>query len=144
MAGRADTDANALLRDKGLRTTRCRRAVLATVAAADEPLTVEQIADALAGEGFDLSTIYRTVETFEQHGMLNRLDLGDGTRRYCGCDGHHHHIRCLKCGRIDKVDLCLVERMQGAIEKTLGYRIVDHSLVFTGVCRRCRRTRPGT
>ena len=139
MATASHSDAHRRLQEHGLRSTRCRRAVLAVIDAAAEPMTVEQIADALAGEGFDLSTIYRNVETFERHGLLNRLDMGDDVRRYCGCDGHHHHIRCLRCGRIDKVDVCLIEQMEGAIEQELGYKIVNHALVFTGLCRKCRR-----
>jgi Fe2+ or Zn2+ uptake regulation protein len=149
MTDRAAAETDALLRSKGLRATGCRRAVLALLADAQEPMSVEQIAaalgrarhgrQALGGRRFDLSTIYRSVEAFERCGLVNRLELGDDVRRYCRCDGHHHHIRCLKCGRIDKVELCLIERMAGQIERSMGYRIVDHHLVFSGLCRACRR-----
>jgi Fe2+ or Zn2+ uptake regulation protein len=139
MASGAQHDAAQALRDSGLRNTRCRRAMLILLREADEPLTVEQIADRLAADGFDVSTIYRNVESFDRHGLVSRVDFGDDVRRYCARDGHHHHIRCLRCGRIDSVETCLIERMEAAIRRRLGYSIVGHSLVFTGLCRDCRR-----
>ena len=139
MADSSQFDAQAMLQRCGLRCTRCRRAVLEVICASREPMTVEQIAGVLGEQGFDLSTIYRNVETFERRGLINRLDMGDGVRRYCGCDGHHHHIRCVRCGRIDRVDWCLIERMESQIAQSLGYKIIDHSLVFTGLCGKCRR-----
>ena len=143
MARHAQPDFAEALRRKGLRSTRCRRAMLRALAEAEEPMTAEQIAGALAAEGFDLSTIYRNVETFERQGLFHRVDMGDGVRRYCSRDGHHHHIRCLRCGRIDHVETCLIERMEAKIERSLGYRIVDHHLVFTGLCRACRGSKRG-
>jgi Fur family ferric uptake transcriptional regulator len=82
-------------------------------------------------------------------GLLARLDFGDGQARYelsreHARKSHHHHLVCVRCGRIvdytdfikDEVDL--IERSEKGLARKYGFKITDHEIIFKGVCGRCQ------
>ncbi len=97
-------EARQLLRDQGLRCTSCRVAVVRHLAGADSPLSHNEVADALEGDGFDKSTIYRSLVELSDAGLANRLDLGDHTYRFElideGPETYHPHFLCIDCGEV--------------------------------------------
>jgi Fe2+ or Zn2+ uptake regulation protein len=88
----------------------------------------------------DYSTVFRAVGVLEGKGLIQRIDLGDGLSRYEARRDHHEHVRCDVCGRVAEVRGCVVEGAAREIERTTGYRLTSHSLVFSGVCPECART----
>ena len=85
----------------------------------------------------DYSTVFRAVGVLEGKGLIQRIALGDGLSRYEARRDHHEHVRCDVCGRVAEVQGCVVEGAAHEIERTTGYRLTSHSLVFSGVCPEC-------
>lgn len=105
---------------------------------APTPLKVEEIHERLRqvpGErDINLSSVYRTVNLLQGLRVVRRIQLGDGTLRYELAEdyrGHHHHLVCETCGRIEDVRRCPVE---GA---DLGVAVRSHYLELFGLCRHC-------
>jgi Fur family transcriptional regulator, ferric uptake regulator len=90
----------------------------------------------------DYSSVFRAVGVLEGKGHIQRIDLGDGLSRYEARRDHHEHVRCDRCGRVAEVQGCVVEGAAREIERSTGYRLTSHSLVFSGVCPECAVTAP--
>ncbi|HQI80248.1 MAG TPA: transcriptional repressor [Deltaproteobacteria bacterium] len=88
-----------------------------------------------------LGTVYRNLEHLSSSGMIKRLDLGGGQRRFDFVNDDHMHIRCIACGRVDDVVLnqgqgmTTIEEMVGTAS---GYQVLGCSMEFQGICPRCR------
>ena len=137
-----------LLKEKDLRLTPQREAVLRILLQGkDEHLTAEDIYDRTRDEYPDigLATIYRTVELFEELGLVSRLEFGSGGCRYeFSLDQHghyHHHLICLDCGTIFEFNEDLLENLEDTIGRESGFQVVDHSLRFFGYCQKCQAKR---
>ncbi|NDF14641.1 transcriptional repressor [bacterium] len=93
----------------------------------------------------DWTTIYRTLQSFRDAGLVESTLLEDGVTRYefrCEEPGnahHHHHVRCNRCGRISPIDVCEIRKIEKAIE-ALGYTGLTHRLEFSGICGSCKKT----
>lgn len=93
-----------------------------------------------------LATVYRTLELLTELQVLKAVDLGDGRARYelAGEEGHsHHHLLCLRCGRVEEVREDLLERLEQAVEAEHGFEILDHQVKLLGLCRECRERKRG-
>jgi Fur family peroxide stress response transcriptional regulator len=87
--------------------------------------------------GADYSSVFRAVATLEREGVVRKLDLGDGKAYYEPGDKHHEHVRCERCGRVAEVPGCVLEDATGSVQRSTGFRVTSHQLVFTGVCPEC-------
>lgn len=87
----------------------------------------------------DYSSVFRAVGYLEREGLLARIDLGDGRGRYELRDGHHEHIRCDSCGRVDEVPGCVLDDVAGQVRKLTGFTVTSHKVVFAGLCQDCAR-----
>lgn len=140
------------LRGLGYRITGPREAVLAALAQADGHLSAKDIFLRVqrACPACGLNTVYRTLEMLTRTGMVTRSEFGDGQARYelrdkPGRQAHHHHLVCIKCGKVlDYGDFMAEEsELFGKIEKGLlkkfNFKITDHELTFKGICGDCAR-----
>lgn len=138
----AVTEVRALLKERNLRLTPQREAVLRILLdCQDKHLTAEDIYDRTRAEYPDigLATIYRTLELFEELELVSRLEFGDGGRRYESALGKdHHHLLCMDCGRIAEFNEDLLEDLQETIARESGFLILNHSLRFFGYCNHCK------
>ena len=81
-----------------------------------------------------ISTVYRTVKLFEDAGIVERHEFGDGRSRYETVpEEHHDHLIDLKTGKVIEFKNEEIEALQDAIAEKLGYRLVDHRLELYGV-----------
>lgn len=81
-----------------------------------------------------LSTVYRTVRMFEEAGILERHEFGDGRARYEPLPREHHdHLIDIDTGNVIEFRNEEIERLQEAIAKELGYKLIDHRLELYGV-----------
>ncbi|ABV93878.1 putative ferric uptake regulation protein [Dinoroseobacter shibae DFL 12 = DSM 16493] len=121
---------------KGLRITGPRR-VIATVldAARDHPDVEELYARATALDpSISLATVYRTVKLFEEAGILEKVDFGDGRARYEDAErDHHDHLIDLNSGKVIEFVSPEIEALQEKIAEKLGYRLKGHKLELYGV-----------
>ncbi|WP_147124629.1 Fur family transcriptional regulator [Shimia ponticola] len=120
---------------KGLRMTGQRRVIAKVLQESDDHPDVEQLY-ARAAEidaGISLATVYRTVKLFEEAGILEKLEFGDGRARYEDADrDHHDHLIDLSTGEvIEFVDL-EIEALQEKIAERLGYTLKGHRLELYG------------
>ncbi len=135
-------DSGDLLRAAKLKVTRPRTAILDLLAAKHGPFTSEEIHAAVTrtpGIACDLVTIYRCLAKFEDLGLINRCDFGDGAVRYelRHKDHHHHHIICRSCRRVEPLPNCPVESETIRLPK-LAFKDVTHRLEFFGLCPDCQ------
>jgi len=89
-----------------------------------------------------LPTVYRNLAEFEKIGILTKIE-GEEERMYYGlCEAenpssHHHHIVCIFCHKIDVVEECNFNQLKENIEKSTGFKVIDHKLLLKGVCKIC-------
>lgn len=120
----------------GLRMTGPRRTIAKVLQESlDHPDVEELHARANAVDnGISLATVYRTVKLFEESGILDRLEFGDGRARYEDADREHHdHLIDLNTGQV--IEFCdpEIEALQEKIAQKLGYRLKGHKLELYGV-----------
>jgi Fur family transcriptional regulator, ferric uptake regulator len=104
-----------------------------------EPLTMQQLVHACAS--VDRASIYRTIALFEKLGIVQRLQIGwkyklelsDAFQR------HHHHLTCLKCGRVIPFDedSALQSKLR-QISQAEKFKMSGHQLEIQGFCANCR------
>lgn len=103
--------------------------------ARDHPDVEEIYARASAiDSAISLATVYRTVKLFEEVGILDRLEFGDGRSRYEDADrAHHDHLFDLKTGEVIEFVDPELEILQEKIAQRLGYRLKGHKMELFGV-----------
>lgn len=81
-----------------------------------------------------IATVYRTVRLFEEAGILDRHDFGDGRARYEESRTEHHdHLIDVRSGEVVEFHDSEIEDLQRKIATRLGFRLVDHRLELFGV-----------
>ncbi len=121
---------------KGLRMTG-QRIVIAEILeeAQDHPDVEELHVRAVEKDaGISIATVYRTVKLFEEAGLLERLEFGDGRARYEDAErDHHDHLIDMQTGEIIEFIDPEIEELQERIAKRLGYKLKGHRLELYGV-----------
>jgi Fur family ferric uptake transcriptional regulator len=121
---------------KGLRLTGQRRTIASVLEEAQDHPDVEQLyARASAVDPrISLATVYRTVKLFEEAGILEKLEFGDGRARYEDAErDHHDHLIDITTGEVIEFVDPDIEELQERIAKRLGYRLKGHRLELYGV-----------
>lgn len=121
---------------KGLRMTEQRRTIAEVLeSATDHPDVEELYARASTRDpNISLATVYRTVKLFEEAGILERVDFGDGRARYEDAEREHHdHLIDLNTGAVIEFVDPEIEALQEKIAEKLGYRLKGHRMELYGV-----------
>lgn len=129
-------DLEQLCADKGLRITEQRRVIARVLSEADDHPDVEMVHDRAnkIDPGISIATVYRTVRLFEEAGILDRHDFGDGRARYeAAPEAHHDHLIDVETGKVVEFVDPELEALQKQIAEKLGYRLVDHRMELYGV-----------
>ncbi|MDJ0826663.1 MAG: Fur family transcriptional regulator [Rhodobacter sp.] len=122
--------------DRGLRMTDQRRVIASVLQdSADHPDVEELYARASAQDPrISIATVYRTVKLFEEAGILEKLEFGDGRARYEDAErDHHDHLIDLNSGEVIEFVDAEIEALQERIAEKLGYRLKGHRLELYGV-----------
>ena len=125
-----------LCADKGMRMTDQRRVVARILSHShDHPDVEELYRRAVAVDPhISIATVYRTVRLFEEAGIIARHDFRDGRSRYEeATEEHHDHLIDMKTGEVVEFVDDEIEKLQHAIAKRLGYKLVAHRLELYGV-----------
>ncbi|WP_108396772.1 Fur family transcriptional regulator [Devosia submarina] len=131
---------------KGMRMTDQRRVIAQIIEAASDHPDVEELyrrASAI-DDRISLSTVYRTVNLFEEAGLITKHDFKDGRARFeLIPDEHHDHLIDVRSGTVIEFRNEEIEAIQEVIAKRLGYRLVDHRLELYAVpINSTERTKP--
>lgn len=122
--------------ERGLRMTGQRRVIAQVLEEAEDHPDVEELharASALDA-GISIATVYRTVKLFEEAGLLERLEFGDGRARYEDAErDHHDHLIDMQTGEVIEFVDPEIEELQERIAKRLGYTLKGHRLELYGV-----------
>ena len=120
----------------GLRMTGQRRTIAGVLEGAEDHPDVEELyarASALDA-AISIATVYRTVKLFEEAGILERVEFGDGRARYEDAErDHHDHLIDLNSGEVIEFVDPDIEALQEKIAAKLGYRLKGHKLELYGV-----------
>lgn len=127
------------LHSKGLKSTPLRIAILEILHHTDTPLGAEEISKKMKSLTYDRATLFRSLKTFTEAGILNAIDLGEGHLRYennCELHHHHHHVICSTCKEIEVVPFCIPDEFKKFLHNK-GYRNITHRMDFSGLCKNC-------
>lgn len=121
---------------KGLRMTEQRRVIAGVLQDSDDHPDVEELyARASAVDPrISIATVYRTVKLFEEAGILDKLEFGDGRARYEDAEREHHdHLIDMNSGEVIEFVDPDIEALQEKIARKLGYQLKGHRLELYGV-----------
>ncbi len=140
------TDLTEKLRAGDRKITGPRQSILNVLRQHASPLTNREIHTLLADE-CDLATVYRNIHTLLKMGLVNRVDIGDGTARWelmaDAADHHHHHLVCTGCQAIVEVEGCFPVDFEQQLTRRHGFSQVTHRLEFFGLCPKCQAQATG-
>ena len=121
---------------KGLRMTEQRRIIASVLETSEDHPDVEELYARAATRDprISIATVYRTVRLFEEAGILDRHDFGDGRARYeAAPEAHHDHLIDVETGKVVEFVDPELEALQKQIAEKLGYRLVDHRMELYAV-----------
>jgi len=138
MGAEWSTAARDRLRGGGRRIGAAGAAVIDHLDAQSCCVGAQEIHDALGNVG--LASVYRALEALSAHGLVQRVDVGDGVARFEAVRdvGHHHHLVCDGCGKVEAFEDPRLEQAISAVEERTGYDVVAHDVVLRGACVDCR------
>jgi len=126
------------LKDIGLKATLPRRKVLELFENSKvRHLSAEDVYRSLLAEGIDigLATVYRVLTQFEQAGLLSRQHFETGKAVFeLNQGGHHDHLVCLQCGRVEEFYDAEIEQRQSEVARKRGFELHGHSLALYADC----------
>ncbi len=134
---------------RNVKITKKRQAILDVLRATDEHLTAENIYFILKRKNIKigLATIYRTLDLFYRNGIVNKINIGDGTIRYEYVDKgsvHHHHLVCIKCGKVmeytDEKEPEFLEGLAKRIKEKYNFTVLSHEIYLYGICKECNES----
>ena len=129
-------DIEALCAEKGLRITDQRRVIARVISQAEDHPDVEGLHERAAAidPRISIATVYRTVRLFEEAGILERHDFGNGRSRYeAATETHHDHLIDVESGKVIEFADDEMEALQRKIADRLGFRLVDHRMELYAV-----------
>jgi Fur family transcriptional regulator, ferric uptake regulator len=105
-------------------------------------LSAVEIEDALRAQGKPTgrASIYRVLDLLVDHGLVERVAVGQGLSRFERSEAggeHHHHLVCERCGRLVAFDDPALERAIDNLSERLGVRVEHHDVVLRGACEQC-------
>ncbi len=130
-----------ILKDFKLRNTNCREEILDVFLQRDFALSHADLETNIS-ETFDRVTVYRTLKTFLDKGIIHKVLDDEGVTKYALCRDHcthteHHHehvhFKCVQCGLTN----CLDSVQIPSIHLPAGYKLLETNLLVQGVCRTC-------
>lgn len=135
-----------ILQDHGLRVTQSRLAVATILLRRDSLLTADEIFSNIQKSkslNCDQASVYRTLATFEELGLLKKSIFQGEPVRYmfdafteADCNHHEHYFKCNRCNSIEPFSGCMVLKKEKELEKK-GYKNLHHHLEITGLCPSC-------
>lgn len=86
-----------------------------------------------------LGTVYRNLALLADNGIIQRITTGSGREHFDGFTNEHSHFVCTQCDSIYDINLSGTSELDNEVEKSLGAKVDDHSLVFYGICSTCQK-----
>lgn len=131
-----------VLADAGLKRGGARDRVISVLAGEPCALSAVEIEDTLRAteQPIGRASIYRVLELLCEHGLVERVAVGDGQTRFERTHpggAHHHHLVCEQCGQLVAFDDPGLEHAIDRLSERLGVKVQSHDVLLRGACRRC-------
>ena len=131
------------IRQKGLRRTPQRDAIVRLAFASDEHFTSEELFDRVRKKNVNASraTVYRTISLLVGAGLLHEIDLGGDQTTY---DPNfldkpsHNHLVCIDCGQVLEFEDAHIDLLNDCVTRRLGFRPVRQTLKIEASCEQLR------
>lgn len=117
--------------EKGLKMTEQRRVIAQVLSNSHDHPDVEMLYNRASAvdKNISIATVYRTVKLFEEAGIIEKHDFGDGRARYEEMtEEHHDHLIDLRSGKVIEFTNEQIEKLQEAVARELGYKLIEHRL----------------
>lgn len=119
------------------RQTEQRRAIVEVLRDSARALTAQELHGRLRGVG--LATVYRNLQRLADEGAADTLRRENGELAFLLCEGgHHHHLTCRSCGRVERVRDCRLDDWAANVAHEHGFSDVEHRAELLGTCSSCR------
>ena len=129
------------MNNKNFRMTSKRKAIYEIIKDSPLPLTALEIFEKLnENEEVWLSTVYRTLELFDNEGIITRThNPGSDISHYIFSDeSHKHYGVCVACQKIISISDCPLDSYKPKLSDT-GFEIIDHRFMVYGYCSGCKK-----
>lgn len=129
------------LHQQGLRLTPQREMVLDVLHHMEGHVTAEEIYARVRerSAAVDISTVYRTLELLEEFHLVGVVRCQDQVRyELLSVHGHHHHIRCTRCGKLVRVEEKEIQPLIDHLRATHGFEATPEHLIIPGLCEECQ------
>lgn len=122
------------------RNTIQRTVVYETVNKLKNHATAEEIYSMIHKEHPSISkgTVYRNLHRLCEEGMIKKRQFPGEVDRFDHICTDHYHAKCVKCGTIMDLDMEYIHDLQKFINKTEGFEVLGHDIVFSGICANCK------
>jgi len=131
-----------ILKAKGYRLTPQRMLVIEALHNAEGHISAQEIYNQLHScyPYSNISTVYRTLELMKKFNLVTETDFGEGRARYHVAEkGHHHHLVCLRCGKIIDLEESALYLLKDTLLREYGFEADLRHLAISGKCDECRK-----
>ncbi|SNX54906.1 Fur family transcriptional regulator [Thermoanaerobacterium sp. RBIITD] len=134
-------DISLVLKEKGLKVTPQRLAIINMLRNTKEHPSAETIYKKLSSDfpTMSLATVYKTLEMLKNIGLVQELNVGEGSFRYDANTDSHPHLICYGCNRVDDLDESVLKDVIKEVSKHTDYLLTEQKLYFYGYCPDCKK-----
>jgi len=130
------------LKNNGMLHSRQREQILDIFLKTEKHVTIGELYDLARKKmpKIGLATVYRTMKLICGANLAREVDFGDGVKHFEHEYGHrhHHHLICLKCGRVIEIVSPEIEKLQQRLASKHGFTPVKDTMKIFGICRQCQ------
>lgn len=131
-----------ILEHAQLKYSKQREQLIDTLSSVNIPMTIEQLEEAVRNSGvsMNLSTLYRILDAFEKHDIIEKTYSTNQTSYFYELKKHEHrhYMVCLKCKNIIPIESCPMDQIIRQIEKDTHFHVTHHQLELSGYCQQCQ------
>lgn len=124
-----------------LRMTPQRQVILEELRKAPRHPTADELYEKVKKKvpRISLGTVYRNLDILSSQGLIRRIETGGNQKRFDGSPDPHYHVRCIRCGALEDVEIGSLPSPHEILQDAKGYEIRGLQLEFTGLCPKCRK-----
>lgn len=125
--------------DSNMRLTSQRQLILEELKKVKSHPTANEVYDMVRKRlpRIGLGTVYRNLDLLAERGIINKLCVGGEQKRFDGDTSPHYHIRCVRCNRVEDIFIKRDTQLEKKAATCCKYKILDHHVQFSGICRKC-------
>lgn len=118
-----------------------RRVILEELAKVTSHPTAAQVYEMVRSRlpHIGMATVYRNLELMAKNGLLLKLEISGTRNRFDATTRPHYHIRCIRCGKVDDLDVPVDDSLESGAGSRTEYVVLGHTVEYTGICPACRQ-----